>query len=89
MAKRLSKIRKKKHFNSLDFYSNRTTPFPFGLRLSFSSLDRLYLRPDIVIRRQDSETPPTEVDDEIKSYNYDNPDDNENYCPNVVSFAKS
>ncbi|XP_061194277.1 condensin complex subunit 2-like [Saccostrea echinata] len=65
--------------STLTKYSKEKNTLPKDLHYDADKLFRLFCKSQIMIKRQD--TASEDIDEEIENYNYENPNDKENYCP--------
>ncbi|XP_076436005.1 LOW QUALITY PROTEIN: condensin complex subunit 2-like [Babylonia areolata] len=66
---------------TLQKYTKKKTTLPEDLHFQADNLFRLFHRHNIMIKRQDTGT--IGIDDGIGTYDYDNANDRENYCPDL------
>lgn len=67
--------------STLTKYSKEKNTLPKDLHYDADKLFRLFCKSQIMIKRQDTATEDIHVDEEIENYNYENPNDKENFCP--------
>lgn len=65
--------------STLTKYSKEKNTLPKDLHYDADKLFRLFCKSQVMIKRQD--TVSEDIDEEIENYNYENPNDKENYCP--------
>ncbi|XP_066958009.1 condensin complex subunit 2 isoform X2 [Macrobrachium rosenbergii] len=71
---------------TLKSWSNAKTTLPIDLHYDARNFTKLHGRPAIVIRRQSKAAA---VDDSVTDYNYDNPNDRDNYCADMDDAASN
>ncbi|XP_078312150.1 condensin complex subunit 2-like [Crassostrea virginica] len=65
--------------STLSKYSKVKNTLPKDLHYDADKLFRLFCKGQVMIKRQD--TTSADIDEEIENYNYENPNDKENFCP--------